>query len=62
MTDRLTTKREPARIFRDLIVWKKAREFVLCVYRYTQKFPKDELFGLTRNLDEQPFWVLTPDS
>ncbi len=47
MTDHLTTRREPARSFRDLIVWQKAHAFVLWVYRYTQKFPKDELFGLT---------------
>lgn len=33
--------------FRDLIVWQKAHQFVLKVYTYSQKFPKEELFGLT---------------
>ena len=37
----------PARTFRDLIVWRTAHEFVLCVYRFTREFPKDERFGLT---------------
>ena len=32
--------------FRDLIVWQKAHQFTLDVYRYTKSFPKDELFGL----------------
>lgn len=43
----LTMKREPTRTFRDLIVWRKAHEFVLFVYRFTSDFPKDERFGLT---------------
>jgi len=30
-----------------LIVWQRAREFVLSVYRYTRRFPKEELYGLT---------------
>ncbi len=47
MKDHLTTKRDPARSFRDLVVWRKAHTFVLWVYRFTQKFPKHELFGLT---------------
>ncbi|HAF27758.1 MAG TPA: four helix bundle protein [Bacteroidales bacterium] len=33
--------------FKDLLVWQKAHEFVLDVYRFTKDFPKDELFGLT---------------
>ncbi len=37
----------PARTFRDLIVWRKAHEFVLWVYRFTTNFPKDERYGLT---------------
>ena len=37
----------PARTFRDLIVWRKAHEFVLWVYRFTTTFPKDERYGLT---------------
>lgn len=39
-------KREPSKTFRDLIVWKKAHEFVLLSYAYTAEFPKFELYGL----------------
>ncbi|NIP62646.1 MAG: four helix bundle protein [Nitrosopumilaceae archaeon] len=31
----------------DLIVWQKAHAFTLAVYRLTQRFPKQEAFGLT---------------
>lgn len=40
-------KRIPARSFRDLIVWQKAHQFVLAVYRYTRSFPKEEIYSLT---------------
>lgn len=33
--------------FRKLLVWKRAHELTLMVYRVTEKFPKHELFGLT---------------
>ena len=33
--------------FRELIVWQKAHEFVLAVYKVTKLFPRKELFGLT---------------
>jgi four helix bundle protein len=33
--------------FSDLIVWQKAHQFVLSVYRLTKNFPKEETFGLT---------------
>jgi len=33
--------------FTELIVWKKAHEFVLSVYKLTNTFPKSELYGLT---------------
>jgi four helix bundle protein len=39
--------RTPARTFQDLLVWQKAHQFVLSVYRLTDGFPKNELFGLT---------------
>ena len=39
--------REPARTFEDLLVWQRAHEFVLAVYRLTQEFPKSEMYGLT---------------
>jgi len=40
----------PARNFKELIVWQKAHAFVLEVYRFTQKFPSDERFGLTSQI------------
>lgn len=40
-------ERAPARSFRDLVVWRKAHEFVLGVYRFTGEFPKRETYGLT---------------
>ncbi len=33
--------------FEDLIVWQKAHEFVLAVYRFTQIFPRSEIYGLS---------------
>lgn len=39
--------RKPAQTFRDLVVWQKAHEFVLCIYKMTAKFPKEERFCLT---------------
>ncbi|HUX92853.1 MAG TPA: four helix bundle protein [Ignavibacteriaceae bacterium] len=33
--------------FTELIVWQKAHQFVLEVYKLTKGFPKEELFGLT---------------
>ena len=43
-------KRAPARSFQDLIVWQKAHQFVLAVYRFTENFPKTEQYGLTSQL------------
>ena len=36
--------------FRKLIVWQKAHQLVLTVYKFSEKFPKHELFGLTSQL------------
>jgi len=38
--------RPAARSFRDLLVWRKAHEFVLSVYAYTAGLPKQETYGL----------------
>lgn len=41
-------KRKPAaRTFEDLIVWQKAHAWVLEIYRYTARFPREELYVLT---------------
>jgi four helix bundle protein len=39
--------REPARTFKDLLVWQKAHQLALAVYRLTTGFPKQETYGLT---------------
>jgi len=39
--------REPAKSFQDLIVWQKAHQLVLSIYRYSNNFPKTEMYGLT---------------
>ena len=36
--------------FMDLIVWQKAHQFVLEIYKASQAFPKSELYGLTSQL------------
>ena len=40
----------PARSFEQLIVWQKAHQFVLGVYRFTGDFPRSEVYGLTSQL------------
>ena len=42
--------REPAKTFKDLLVWQKAHQFVLGVYRLSNSFPKTEIYGLTSQL------------
>ena len=36
--------------FRDLIVWQKAKELAIRVYKITETFPRAELFGLTNQM------------
>jgi four helix bundle protein len=39
-----------AKSFRDLEVWQCARELATLLYRLTQEFPRDEIYGLTAQL------------
>jgi four helix bundle protein len=39
--------RQPAKTFKDLLVWQKAHQLTLAVYRMTASFPKQETYGLT---------------
>jgi len=39
-----------ARKFEDLVVWQKAHQLVIKIYRLSKTFPKDEIFGLTSQL------------
>lgn len=36
--------------FRDLIVWQKAYNFALGVYKATRGFPKTEIYGITNQI------------
>ncbi len=41
---------KPAKMFQDLVVWKKSHQLVLKLYRQTESFPSSELYGLTQQL------------
>ncbi|MFZ0305656.1 MAG: four helix bundle protein [Terracidiphilus sp.] len=41
---------EIVRSFRDLEVWQMSMELTVAVYRLTQAFPREELFGLSSQL------------
>ncbi len=36
-----------AKTFQDLIVWQKAHQLVLSIYKKSSSFPKSEMYGLT---------------
>lgn len=36
--------------FKDLIVWQKARDLTVKIYKITEHFPKSELYGLTSQM------------
>ena len=46
----MPTGRPAARNFRDLVVWQKAHELVLAVYRFTESFPEREKYGLAHQM------------
>jgi len=46
----MNTIRKPAKSFEDLIVWQRAHQFVLGVYKYSENFPKREDYSLTSQL------------
>lgn len=37
-------------LYHNILVWRKAHELTLEVYKITKKFPKDELFGVVSQL------------
>ena len=39
-----------SRSFEDVEVWQRAHRWVLAIYRYSEGFPKHELFGLSSQL------------
>ncbi|MGB7169505.1 MAG: four helix bundle protein [Acidobacteriaceae bacterium] len=40
----------PKKSYRDLIVWQRSIETCVALYRLTQKFPREELYGLTHQV------------
>ena len=46
----MAVEREAAKTFQDLIVWRKAHEFVLEVYGLTERFPQREIYGLSHQM------------
>lgn len=46
----MNVSKQPAKDFRGLIVWQKAHQLVLAVYKVTKNFPKEEMFGLTSQM------------
>ena len=47
--------------FKDLIVWRKAFDLVVEVYRLTGEFPKHELYGLSSELRKTSRSILYKD-
>ena len=39
-----------SKTFEDVEVWKKAHRWVLDIYKFSENFPKQEMFGLTSQL------------
>ena len=39
-----------SRTFEDVEVWRKAHAWVLAIYKFSESFPRHELFGLTSQL------------
>jgi len=46
----MPSPRPAARSFRDLLVWRKAHEYVLAIYAFTAGFPKQETYGLASQM------------
>lgn len=40
----------PSKSFQDILVWQKAHQMVLAIYKDSSQFPKEELFGLTSQI------------
>jgi four helix bundle protein len=43
-------QRKPAERFQDLVVWQKAHQLVLSIYKVTRDYPRAEIFGLTSQM------------
>ena len=43
--------------YKDLKVWEKAHQFTLMVYETSKHFPKEELYGLTKQLRRSAYSI-----
>jgi four helix bundle protein len=39
-----------AQSFRDLVVWQRAMQLTVAIYRLTKEFPREELYGLSSQI------------
>jgi four helix bundle protein len=46
-----------AQDYRDLVVWQKAIQLSVCIYKLTQTFPKEELYGLCSQMRRASIFV-----
>jgi four helix bundle protein len=44
------SRKKPIRDFRDLLVWQKAHELSLIIYKVSTDFPKEEVYSLTNQI------------
>lgn len=44
------TKLQSKKGYHNLLIWQKAKEIILLVYKTAEKFPKSELYGLTAQI------------
>ena len=50
MRENSICREKPARTFQDLVVWRKAHQFVLAVYKLTEESPKQETYSLVSQM------------
>lgn len=43
-------EKKKVRNFHDLIVWQKAMDIVVNIYKITKSFPREEIYGLTSQI------------
>ena len=48
--ERRESGRKATKNYRELLVWRRAHEFVVAVYRFSASFPDHEIFGLTSQI------------
>ncbi len=46
----MTSAQKAVQSFRDLEVWQRSMELTVMTYRLTQKFPREEIFGISSQL------------